>query len=1817
MVDALPGLKTIDQNLTSIRSVEGGWGMPKLPEDVALDLAAAPFTPDSIGGFLTGVADDIQSAQRVEPLPVRKPELWSPFDGVGTTPADYTNRQNIARLIAGITGQDAPRVYNENAVVRWRQRAVDMGYLDIPESQIRDPRVRPEDRAIFGEMARETAQAQFSGQEPGSIPINRVMDMVDEWLSPRGLYRAATELDLFWDVGEIATEMSDWGDKWRRFRDDPNFFSFIDALSGPVDDMVFPAVNIALLLTGVSEVYLTGKALWVAGKGVKGVRATLKAADAVETLRGAEYVAKRGLFGVKAGDRGADLARLSDPSWLSRKIAGGFNPWEAQEAGKDVRAASMALAKWRDMKGVALAKKANQQVLRAGFMSNAQQLIGDTHAPGNYSIEGALPGTGPLIDSILGNAVVDLAADAFLYPNNIFEPGTYTRIGSLIGRSALYVTPGYSKVTESEKMVAAWYHPVKEYVEQQGGREAGKAFARAAKKRGVAAAVMEFAGIPAQTPEEIGAAMFRLTVAAGVDGYSRRSVKELTARSARLSDMDTPTRDSVLAVQGQLRAQLAQYDDLDIEDAADILSEFGGKDFDTDDLFEWGEDLVATQRRTDSKVKAQRRTMTRESLYEDEAVTAARGGRVGDNEVRLYGKRIVDGPEASNVEWSATPWEGVDDSRQLVVDIDLDEVAEWGGMTAAEAAADVHADVQRYGTSFRRRFNGATLETIGQARRYDPEKLLNFKKLIRRHNEMRQEALQNIIAQVDVDYLETYIFEYLHKIGNYGDHLAASEAVEAARLAGGLDNAKLKPLMNEHGRMTSFDPSNQYGEKIGRRAAAVVTADALNDSKAADAAARSWMGPLVRDLDPTTFNYTPALKDTLTKQDANIVARRASETLQMRQAVHNLRVSGKFDDVARVIDENITGTQAVLFEGAERTARDAKWTDQARAKAVAAALDDAGIGVGKKTQKDINRLVRYVQESPDAPTMQGLEEALDRRIEELISSEKWSEFGVPSGTGRSAANSQDRLRALYKELDKQARYIAAEVENIPKQLARELEDRGYKLVYGIAFQQPHHLDDMMPELAAIKRRHVNSLHVDSFFSRQDPGIVRELKMRNVKAALIAEMGHDAGGTRKLRLDMGNLEDNSGDMDMVLHDLWDIHDEIMDAAKHPKGGLISRAGNRIQHSRLPYSVDRLASDMKFSEFMTALVGRGYTEDEAKAIFRALQRSQKLGFQRYGLFNIEATLRSRPLVADALNLFGKVDLGGSLARTADEDIRWGTRMAKNMTNVQTLGGVAAGSYIGQEQGGGGGALAGGLIGGALGHQGYRLASPAVNRVANAAVNSNKMKWLYLPDNLANVRDLFRFSLSPIFDASRYTEAVILSQIGELPEESMRLLKLNQSPRKVRKLIAERRMAEGHSKVLAQSFAGEEWGKIVDEFFSAARGDFAMEAVDSVNRRFSSQGILGFSPSDWMASTFWHLQQNGVSSRKAYETVREMYTYGTTGRSAAELSMNFVFFPFSFTKKIVGHMGKFFQQDLGRLILIQDAMATYNLLNDHYDLSAEWRDRLPILESAHRLNVLAYGLSLGRFGGVNAPIMDVALGSMPGEKLREGLGAAGVEATQFDEVMNLFLPQAVMISNDADANNVTDLMRSLLPAVNDIKTLTEDALRQAQVFDGDFNFVTDQAEARKGWDSWREYQTETVKTLGRMGMTWDQAIRDPVAGAIIKQKRAEISAMYPAWKNQMGDWAGDATTAALEKEERLRAPSGSPADDGLAVYEVQYRQVGEALRERGFSYETPEELPIDAVMYLRRLAIDVSKEYDGFERLYRRFYRQSLGDITEELV
>ena len=476
---------------------------------------------------------------------------------------------------------------------------------------------------------------------------------------------------------------------------------------------------------------------------------------------------------------------------------------------------------------------------------------------------------------------------------------------------------------------------------------------------------------------------------------------------------------------------------------------------------------------------------------------------------------------------------------------------------------------------------------------------------------------------------------------------------------------------------------------------------------------------------------------------------------------------------------------------------------------------------------------------------------------------------------------------------------------------------------------------------------------------------------------------------------------------------------------------------------------------------------------------------------------------------------------------------------------------------------------------------------------------------------MRDIFRFSLSPIFDASRYSEAVVLGQLGraELPP-GFGNLALNQSPKSFKKaLYRYQRQVLHQSHEEASAHVGRVWDEKRAEFAAAARKDFEAETIDSVGRRFASVGMLGFSPAEWMTSMFAHLRISGVESRKAYEVVRSVHTYGVTGRSSAEMSMNFVFFPFSFTKKMLTHMGRFVSEDMGRLVVMHDMMKTYEMLNEHYDLSQEFRDRLSVLNRMARMNVLAYGIGPGRFGGVNAAWMETARG-LP------ILGDAMYPLMpEIDEIKNMFIPQSVVMNTSDDADATWRTVTRALPALNDINQLTNDMMQQFHVGVSS-NHMTAEAEERRAWDEWKGYQASLQPTLDAAGKTWSQALYNDTFNEKVNTKKAEISTKYPAWKQAMGDGVAHAATTKMELTERLLNPMGK-VDEKLHIFEGEYQKITALLSQGGRSFSNPAEVPAAAYTALQDLARRLANEDPAFLRLYNRFYKRVLGPITLELI
>ena len=368
-----------------------------------------------------------------------------------------------------------------------------------------------------------------------------------------------------------------------------------------------------------------------------------------------------------------------------------------------------------------------------------------------------------------------------------------------------------------------------------------------------------------------------------------------------------------------------------------------------------------------------------------------------------------------------------------------------------------------------------------------------------------------------------------------------------------------------------------------------------------------------------------------------------------------------------------------------------------------------------------------------------------------------------------------------------------------------------------------------------------------------------------------------------------------------------------------------------------------------------------------------------------------------------------------------------------------------------------------------------------------------------------------------------------------------------------------------------------------------------------------MLGFNPTDWMATAFGHMRQAGFTPEDAYRHAREMYTYGTRGRSGAELSVNFIFFPFSFQKKALGHLTKFMAEDLGRSIILQDAFKTYELLDEKYDLDAMWQDHIPVLRNLKRLNMFAFGISPGRFGGINA----------------QGFESAGRLALE-----TMFAPQGMSIKTGVEKAELEKLWRSALPIVNDINWMVRDLKEQGHVL-MDESHMTTLGQIREGYSEWNAYKEATVEDLERAGLDLsDLHNKNYLSEAKFRyeSKRAEIGSKYPAWASSRREGTGNIVSEQMERSDRVDLYNSNPSaasndDRALAEFEEMLDVIRAQLRRKGYSVGGADgwlDAPPSVHNYILGRAVELLEDprVPGWRGTWEKFYRKEFGLLEAKI-
>lgn len=291
----------------------------------------------------------------------------------------------------------------------------------------------------------------------------------------------------------------------------------------------------------------------------------------------------------------------------------------------------------------------------------------------------------------------------------------------------------------------------------------------------------------------------------------------------------------------------------------------------------------------------------------------------------------------------------------------------------------------------------------------------------------------------------------------------------------------------------------------------------------------------------------------------------------------------------------------------------------------------------------------------------------------------------------------------------------------------------------------------------------------------------------------------------------------------------------------------------------------------------------------------------------------------------------------------------------------------------------------------------AAAKVPGVGKLTDNAATLALMALPTNLARWRDHLRFTISPFFSLSNVAEVNLKMGIdGVVPTFTP-------------------------VKALRDKGVYEKAHELLDRVNGAENPRF--KYLDDMDRFLDQQDVFGlYNPRHYEAYYAWERKQAGWSDEEIHEGLVRVFMYGANGRegrTALERSTNVIWFPFSFTKALMRNVGGYMLDKPAQALILSNALAEYRDFNNHHlngdnPLAMSWyKEHLPLLNEALRLNSFARGISPGELGGINRPLL------------------------------NLFLPQ----SWESDEKSAQTLRR-FVPLANDYRRIKKEGGEQTRI-------------------------------------------------------------------------------------------------------------------------------------------------------------------------
>ena len=391
------------------------------------------------------------------------------------------------------------------------------------------------------------------------------------------------------------------------------------------------------------------------------------------------------------------------------------------------------------------------------------------------------------------------------------------------------------------------------------------------------------------------------------------------------------------------------------------------------------------------------------------------------------------------------------------------------------------------------------------------------------------------------------------------------------------------------------------------------------------------------------------------------------------------------------------------------------------------------------------------------------------------------------------------------------------------------------------------------------------------------------------------------------------------------------------------------------------------------------------------------------------------------------------------------------------------------------------------------------------------------------------------------------------------------------------------------------------------------------DDIERLLNQSDLYNlYNPRDFKKWVLYHVDQAGYKGQEALDKVENVMGYGE--RSAAERSLNAVFYPFSFNKTLMRQFGGFLLTHPGQRLVAAGMLSLYDT-HDGPKMRKWLEDNLPLIKEVEKLNAFEHGTGLGGFGGINMPYTQPL----------------------FNAFATMVGPKQISYTDPQQGATIYKTLQKYIPLLksfNDVISEGADSARTGAALAlrtvGQYSFGSDtvprpqflmpaKAQQSNAWD----YRTNLITQLGQVldynykhpnaPYTWGSIKNGdgntiPVETGLLDKpiNKATIGELvhyrFPAWDNTI------ASSVAVKKQtEADRFIGGTAAinpDLGAAYRQVDdyAKKISALVAKDNIDTATL----VSVTDAFRKTAIDLAVQDKNFYNFYKTHYQRLFGPL-----